>query len=100
MQYIKKIHTIDRNQYDITSNLGIVLTSEIEKCYQLFLAGKGTREFIFLRIDFKDGTIKFYLNELVSGKLEEIKDDEEYEEVNDFIQNEMAKINKGYSAEI
>lgn len=53
--------------------------------HRLITVAKGTREFIKLRFAYPDGSIEFYVNEMINGQPEAIENDEEFEEITIFM---------------
>lgn len=85
---VNRLQIVDGNQRVIK-----VANTQVSEVMQLCCAARGTREFVFLRFTFLDGSMKFYLNEMsMGGQLQEVDNDEEFEEVMAFIDFYMKNI--------
>ena len=84
---VHRLQVLDANQHDIpTMNHDVRIT-------QLISVGKGTREFVMLRFQYANGHMDFYVNELdKSGQVQEIVNDEEFEEISTFMDLALNRI--------
>ena len=71
----------DWKKSDIPDVTGMVRLTE------LLRIGYGNREFSYLRFEYVDGNLRFYLNEWVGGQLESIRDDNLFDDLMLFCDN-------------
>jgi len=65
---------------------------ESKRVYQLLTLARGFKEYVYLRIEFGNGDVKYYLNEFDGVSLSEIEDDELFNELSRFIDEHHEKI--------